>query len=210
MNTNQTNEIDPAAGEMTLPCQPQQDAPASAGPKARKRGPQSASPDAALAAKADVASAAPAPTGDGAGHRRSAKARHPGRAAVLEKNTVVSQSAKAARPASTDTSARSAGKAGANGRRQTAAPSKTSTAEPKAGKAIGTGRDGSKIDLVLKKLRLAKGATIAQLIEVTGWQAHSVRGFLSAVVRKKLGLDLTSDTGQDGVRRYRIAEGGAR
>lgn len=68
-------------------------------------------------------------------------------------------------------------------------------------------RHGSKTELVLNKLRLARGASIEQLAEVTGWQAHSVRGFLSAVVRKKMSLNLTSETGKDGVRRYRIADG---
>lgn len=65
----------------------------------------------------------------------------------------------------------------------------------------------NKMDLVLKRLRLSKGATIAMLMETTGWQAHSVRGFLSAVVRKKLGLTLVSEAGKDGTRRYRIDDG---
>lgn len=69
------------------------------------------------------------------------------------------------------------------------------------------GRDQiSKADIVLKKLRLVRGVTIAQMVEVTGWQAHSVRGFLSAIVRKKLRLDLMSEVGRDGLRRYRIVE----
>ena len=65
----------------------------------------------------------------------------------------------------------------------------------------------SKTDIVLKKLHLVKGVTIAQLVETTGWQAHSVRGFLSAVIRKKLGLMLVSEIGKDGIRRYRIEAG---
>lgn len=61
---------------------------------------------------------------------------------------------------------------------------------------------------MVKRLRLSKGATIAMLMEPTGWQAHSVRGFLSAVVRNKLGLALMSEVGKDGVRRYRIDDSG--
>lgn len=73
------------------------------------------------------------------------------------------------------------------------------------------GATGAKTELVLKKLQLARGVTIAQIMEATGWQAHSVRGFLSAVVRKKLALNLVSEVGKDGQRRYRIidSEGGA-
>jgi hypothetical protein len=62
----------------------------------------------------------------------------------------------------------------------------------------------TKTDTVLKKLRLAKGITIEGLIEATGWQPHSVRGFLSGTVKKKLGLPLVREVGKDGLRRYRL------
>jgi hypothetical protein len=62
----------------------------------------------------------------------------------------------------------------------------------------------TKAELILKKLRTAKGASMEDMIAETGWQAHSVRGFLSAAVKKKLALNLVSESGRDGVRRYRI------
>ena len=57
---------------------------------------------------------------------------------------------------------------------------------------------------VLALLGRAEGATLVELMAVTHWQAHSVRGFLSGTVRKRLGLALTSEAGAEG-RRYRIA-----
>jgi hypothetical protein len=81
-------------------------------------------------------------------------------------------------------------------------------AEQKVGQSGGASRSESKTDLVLKKLRLARGATIDMLMEATGWQAHSVRGFLSGTVRTKLGFQLSSEAGKDGVRRYRITDAG--
>lgn len=86
-------------------------------------------------------------------------------------------------------------------------PRTTSDRTAGASKTPVTNPHGGKTELVLKKLRPAKGASIAMLMEATGWQAHSVRGFLSAVIRKKLGLSLVSETGKDGVRRYRIVDG---
>lgn len=62
----------------------------------------------------------------------------------------------------------------------------------------------SKQDIVLDLLRREDGATIDELTDATAWQPHSVRGFLSGTVRKKLKLSLISDVG-NGVRRYRIA-----
>jgi len=64
----------------------------------------------------------------------------------------------------------------------------------------------SKSDMVVKKLRSVKGVSLQQLADATGWQLHSVRGFLSGTVRKKLSLNLVSDVGKDEVRRYRIVD----
>jgi hypothetical protein len=57
-------------------------------------------------------------------------------------------------------------------------------------------------------LRKPAGATIAAIMAVTGWQQHSVRGFLAGVVRKNLGLNLVSDQTDKG-RIYRIKDGKA-
>ena len=67
-------------------------------------------------------------------------------------------------------------------------------------------RADSKQARVLALLRGPNGATIATVMRTTGWQPHTVRGFLAAVVRKKLGLRLESEK-RDGVRVYLIVAG---
>ncbi len=57
----------------------------------------------------------------------------------------------------------------------------------------------------LDLLSREEGATIEELQAATGWQQHSVRGFLAGAVRKKLGLPLLSEKPDAGPRRYRIA-----
>jgi hypothetical protein len=63
----------------------------------------------------------------------------------------------------------------------------------------------SKQARAIAMLRAPGGATIEALMRVTGWQPHSIRGFLAGVVRKKLGLNLVS-TAADRGRVYRIAD----
>lgn len=63
---------------------------------------------------------------------------------------------------------------------------------------------GTKQALLIDLLKRKTGASIDEAIEVTGWQAHSVRGAISGTLKKKLGFDVSSQR-IDGVRRYRIA-----
>ena len=65
---------------------------------------------------------------------------------------------------------------------------------------------GSKQSHVIALLSSPGGTTIAAMMKTTGWQQHSVRGFLAGVVRKKLKLKLNSKK-IDGTRVYRIDSG---
>lgn len=58
-----------------------------------------------------------------------------------------------------------------------------------------------KLGLVLALIRRPGGATSAELMEATGWQAHSVRGAIAGSIKKKLGIPVAS-TSRDGVRVY--------
>jgi Protein of unknown function (DUF3489) len=83
-----------------------------------------------------------------------------------------------------------------------AKPSQQTPTDPQGKNA----NPGSKQSRVIAMLQSTAGATIAAMMEATGWQQHSVRGFLAGVVRKRLKLKLGSKK-VDGTRVYRVATG---
>jgi hypothetical protein len=69
-----------------------------------------------------------------------------------------------------------------------------------------TPREGTKQALLIEMLRAETGATIAEIVEATGWQQHTVRGAIAGALKKKLGLKITSEKADQGERIYRIAD----
>jgi len=78
--------------------------------------------------------------------------------------------------------------------------SKSKTKRVTGKRTAGKGKGATIIELLRRK----EGATLAELSKATSWQPHSVRGFLSAQVGKKLGLKLESTKREDGPRVYQI------
>lgn len=95
-----------------------------------------------------------------------------------------------------------------------AAAKKSPVEKPVAGKSLPrsvpvsaapTTHPASKQSQLIALLRSAPGATLAQMMTLTGWQAHTVRGMLSGSLRKRLGLNVQSQVAE-GLRVYRIVE----
>ncbi len=90
-----------------------------------------------------------------------------------------------------------------------AKPSPKAHKSKRAAVPVAATRDSKQAQLIAS-LRPAAGVTIAQMMALTGWQAHSVRGAISGVLRKKLGLNVTcAASGADGERLYRIVKSAA-
>jgi len=88
-----------------------------------------------------------------------------------------------------------------------AKPKKTAKASKKVvarERKTTTPRPESKGAKILALIRRPKGATLAELAKLTGWQNHSIRGFLSGAVGKKMGLTVDSARREDGERVYSI------
>ena len=75
----------------------------------------------------------------------------------------------------------------------------------KLGKQAAVARRGSKTAKVLDLLKRPGGVTLKELMKATGWQPHSVRGFLSGTLGKKMGTPVESFKSRDGEHAYRIS-----
>jgi hypothetical protein len=83
------------------------------------------------------------------------------------------------------------------------------TAKPKAARTVKAAKEkgprkGSKTETILDLLKRPGGATAKELIKATSWQPHSLRGFLSGTIGKKMGLTVVSAKGEDGERTYSV------
>jgi hypothetical protein len=113
-------------------------------------------------------------------------------------------------PAAATTETKATKKATAGQSRAKVAPAKgkagkKATPKKKAPKsAQNDAREGSKTATILEMLKRPGGASAKELLKATGWQPHSLRGFLSGTVGKKMGLTITSTKGEDGERSYSV------
>ena len=84
------------------------------------------------------------------------------------------------------------------------APSLQKTTRAKKTPTANGSREGSKMATVLDLMKREGVVTAKELMSVTGWQAHSVRGFISGTLGKKMGLTVISTKGENGERTYTI------
>ncbi len=84
---------------------------------------------------------------------------------------------------------------------------KPAAAKSKGKQSAPAMRQGTKQALLIDLLKRKNGATIDEIVEATGWQAHSVRGAISGALKKKLGLTVSSEKVEGYGRVYRIVGG---
>ena len=76
--------------------------------------------------------------------------------------------------------------------------------DAEAAQSTRTMRAGTKQAALIAMLRASDGATIEEITAATGWQAHTVRGAIAGALKKKLGLDVTSEKVEGRGRVYRV------
>ena len=128
-------------------------------------------------------------------------------AAVAEPGADVAPKKASSKKGATQKKGASKGQKSAKGKAPAAAPKKEAKAGKKAkpahAKVASTPRAESKGAKILELIGRPKGATLAEIMRTTAWQAHSVRGFLSTAA-KKHGLKIESMKSEAGDRVYQI------
>ena len=87
---------------------------------------------------------------------------------------------------------------------QTKSKTQTKKLTPSAKPKKTVAKPKTKKQICIEMLKRPKGASVAELQKAIGWQAHSVRGFLSGTIRKLDGIALVSEQTERGERRYRV------
>ena len=83
-------------------------------------------------------------------------------------------------------------------------PAPDTPTETEAAPKARTPREGTKQATLIAMLRAPDGATIEEIMAATGWQSHTVRGAMAGALKKKLGLEVTSEKVEDRGRVYRL------
>lgn len=86
--------------------------------------------------------------------------------------------------------------------KKTANPDITDAAKPNQKQKA---KQSSKTETLVALLKRKQGVSIAEMMSATGWQSHSIRGFMAGASKKKLGQPVTSTKSKSGERRYHIA-----
>jgi len=129
-------------------------------------------------------------------------------ATVAPQGAHVAPAAASPKKGANPTKGASKGQKAAKGAKTKAAPAKPAKAAKKAPKPVrkpAAPRAESKGAAILELIRRAKGATLAEIMKATDWQAHSVRGFISTAA-KKHGVQIESSKNEAGDRVYRITK----
>ena len=87
---------------------------------------------------------------------------------------------------------------------QSDAPATDTPTAPEAAPNARTLREGTKQATLIAMLRAPDGATIEEIMAATGWQSHTVRGAMAGALKKKLGLEVTSEKVEDRGRVYKL------
>ncbi|MEF3046101.1 DUF3489 domain-containing protein [Pseudotabrizicola sp. L79] len=83
-------------------------------------------------------------------------------------------------------------------------PATDTPTEAAAAPKTRTPREGTKQATLIAMLRAPDGATIEEIMAATGWQSHTVRGAMAGALKKKLGLEVTSEKVEDRGRVYKL------